>query len=134
MAKARVELVGSLTYDARGRNFTKGQSVIIDSDGDIAYYKAQPEFTVTMLKEVAPAAAKPAAKAEATEPPEPPPSKWTADELNKRTKTDLINLAAGEPFNLALNNEMKKPDMVEAMMAAIDGDDGDDDEGDDSDD
>jgi len=119
MAKARVTLTKALTHDGRGRKFVKGQPQVIDSEADIAYYKAQSEFTVTFLKDVK-RPAKPA--------PEPEPEvdeddevdePVTAESLGKMTKTELINFAAGEPYNLALDNEMKKAEMIAAILDIV---------------
>lgn len=121
MAKARVTLTKALTHDGRGRKFVKGQPQIIDSEADIAYYKAQSEFSVTILKDMAP-------KRPAKAAPEPEPSddddedeveEITAESLGKMTKTELINFAACEPYNLALDNEMKKAEMITAILDIV---------------
>jgi hypothetical protein len=56
--RAKVELIGALTHEGRGRRFERNKPQILTKPSDIAYYKAQSEFSVTML--AVPAAAKPA--------------------------------------------------------------------------
>lgn len=130
MAKAKVELRGAVSYDGRGRKFIKGRAQIIDNDADIAYFKATPEFTVTLLREVKPkVVAKPAAMAE----PEVDPSA-PVDEagLSKLTKANLITLGH-DRFSLDLDSEMKKADMVKHLLVAQAEDSDEDSEGDDED-
>lgn len=124
MAKARVELVRAESHEARGRVFKKRQPRVLTDDGDIAYYKLQPEFSVTMLKEAVKKPKVPEPEPEAPEAPETP-EEHTEESLGKLTKTQLINLAASEPFNLALDNEMRKADMIEAVLEAAEADDDD---------
>lgn len=132
MAKARVCLEKALSHECRGRVFVKGLPQVIDNDADIAYYKAQNEFTVTMLKELAP---KPAPKPvpvpvieddeeleeveeeEYAEPEPPAVTKFTAESLATMTKNELVILGQGPRFNLALDGQMKKQDLVEAILA-----------------
>ena len=120
-AKARVTLTKALTHDGRGRKFVKGQPQIIDNESDIAYYKAQSEFTVTLLKEVAkkPAKATPEPEPENDGEGEDEDEPITAESLGKMTKTELINFAATEPYNLALDNEMKKAEMIAAILDIV---------------
>lgn len=120
MAKARVTLTKALAHDGRGRKFVKGQPQVIDSEADIAYYKAQSEFSVTILKDVAPKRpAKAAPEPEPEDDDEDEAEEITAESLGKMTKTALINLAAGEPYNLALDNEMKKAEMITAIINIV---------------
>jgi hypothetical protein len=56
--RAKVELIGALTHEGRGRRFERNKPQILTKASEIAYYKAQSEFSVTML--AVPAAAKPA--------------------------------------------------------------------------
>lgn len=74
--RARVELLGSLTYEGKGRSWERGKPQILTSLSEINHYRAKSEFAVTMLKtEAAPEAkkvAKPAAgKKPAKAAPEP---------------------------------------------------------------
>jgi len=138
MAKARVNLEKCLTYEVRGRTFVKGQPQIIDNDADIQYFKAQPEFTVTMLREVAKPAPKVAPKPvpapvvdedgeeelyEEEEPEEeyeaevPGEIQHTAESLSTMTKLELVTLGQGSRFNLALDGSMKKSELIEAILA-----------------
>lgn len=141
MAKARVNLEKALTYEVRGRTFQKGRPQIITSESDIAYFKNQPEFTVTMLKEVAPKP--PPTPVVVTPPPAPVVdeedgedeleeeveeeveddgtpgglTRYTAESLGAMTKLELVNLGQGPRFNLALEGSMKKAELVEAILA-----------------
>lgn len=129
MAKARVELIGSLTHTAKNRTFKKGEPQILTDGAEIEYYKGQPEFGVTELREVKPKAAAappPPPEEDDEEEVEDAPVKHTAESLSKMSKADLITEASGPPFNLALSPEMKKADMIAEMLQALDGDEGDD--------
>ena len=69
MARARVQLIQGLSYDAgAGKVWRKGQPEILTNEKEIARYKANARFSVTMLKEPArqKAAAKDAAPAAAS--------------------------------------------------------------------
>jgi len=57
MARARVELRGALTHTRGHRTFTKGAPQVLTDDAELAYYKAQSQFSVTMLEEPKPAPA-----------------------------------------------------------------------------
>ena len=56
MARAKVELMGALTHSGRGRSFERGKPQILTGASEIAYYKAQSEFSVTILAEPVPVA------------------------------------------------------------------------------
>jgi hypothetical protein len=121
MAKARVVLEKALSHDCRGRSFRQGEPHIIDNEADIAYYQTQPEFSVTLLKAPAPKPApapEPEPEDDEDEAPEAPPVVHTAESLGKLTKGELVSIAANEPYNLALEPDMKKGDMIEAMLLA----------------
>jgi hypothetical protein len=49
MARARIELRGSLSHTVRGRVFKKGQPQIITSPDDILYFQQTDGFVVTLL-------------------------------------------------------------------------------------
>ena len=54
----QVELTGSLTFEtSKGEKFQRGQSKIITKESDVAYYKSNPEFLVTRLRDPKPVAA-----------------------------------------------------------------------------
>lgn len=110
MAKARVVLNKCETYDARGRKFVRGTPQIITDDREIMYYKRQAEFSVTMLQEVKTAPAKP------KDEPKPVKKVYTKSDLDAMTKTDLIRLGQSEQFNLDMESDMKKPEMVKALL------------------
>lgn len=116
MAKARVELTKAESHEGRGRTFKKKHAQVITKEADIAYYKAQPEFTVTMLKDPPIKPKAPAQESEESE--ETEPEVHTEESLGKLTKTQLINLGTSEPFNLAIENEMKKGEMIDAILIA----------------
>lgn len=46
---AKVELVGCLTHNARGREFRKDRPQILTNPDDIHYYQSQSSFVVTMM-------------------------------------------------------------------------------------
>jgi hypothetical protein len=48
----KVELVGSISHESpRGRKMEKGKSAIITSKEEVAYYKAQPEYIVSRIRD-----------------------------------------------------------------------------------
>jgi uncharacterized membrane protein YfbV (UPF0208 family) len=51
MARARIELRGALTHTRGQRSVTKGAPQVITDANEIAYYKAQTSFSVTILEE-----------------------------------------------------------------------------------
>lgn len=114
MASAKVKLVKAESYsDRRGRNWKKGDQHIITDGADILYYRQQPEFTVTMLQAPKP---KP--------PPEPVADDEGDDEgplteadFKKMSKAALIEHAADE-HDLALDDSMKKPEMIQHILDA----------------
>ena len=114
MAKARVVLSKCESYEARGRKFVRGVPQIITDSREIMYYKRQGEFSVTMLQEVKAAPDKPKPKEE----PKPAKKSYTKSDLDSMTKTDLIRLGQSEQFNMDMESDMKKPDMVKALLAA----------------
>ncbi|MFW9927888.1 MAG: hypothetical protein ACFFD1_00685 [Candidatus Thorarchaeota archaeon] len=111
MAKARVVLNSCSTYEGHGRKFVRGAPQIITNDSEILYYKRQAEFSVTMLQEIK------ATPAKAKETPKPVKKVYTKSDLDAMTKTDLVRLGQSEQFNLDMESDMKKPDMVKALMA-----------------
>lgn len=120
--RARVELRGALTHIGQGRKFKKGSPQILTNPAEIAYYKQQGGFSVTMM-----AAEK--TKAKATEPTKPADdgggdggaeASYTEQVLQGKTKAELSELAA-ETWELELDPDtMKKDDMVVAMLKAQD--------------
>jgi hypothetical protein len=117
-AKARIKLVGAVTFgDRRGNHWKKGDTRIITDEGDILYFQNTPEFTVTMLTAVKP---KPVEKApvdvEDEDEDEADPA-YTAADLKKQSKNGLVTLGA-EEFALDLDMELKKQDMIDAILEA----------------
>lgn len=51
MARARVVLSNAQSHVRGNRTFKKGVPEILTDEDEIAYYKAQSQFTVTMLKD-----------------------------------------------------------------------------------
>lgn len=49
MARARIELRGSLSHTVRGRVFKKGQPQIITNPDDILYFQQTDGFVVTLM-------------------------------------------------------------------------------------
>jgi type IV secretory pathway VirB10-like protein len=58
--RARVELMGSLSYNFRGREWEQGKPAILTNAAEIDAYRRKAEFKVTVLQDPKPAAAKPA--------------------------------------------------------------------------
>jgi len=62
MQAARVTLQGSVSYRARGKKFLKGKGLVVTDPGDIAYFKGNSAFVVSMIEvekeKAAPAKAK----------------------------------------------------------------------------
>lgn len=143
--RARVELVGCLSHGSRGRTFERGRPQILTNPAEIAYYKSQAEYRVTMLQ--APAEAAPAAKASKAKPKKQPPQESTGEDgdgeddegddgdggegeesegeavytktmLEQQNKAALAELAKAD-FELELNpDSMGKPKMIAAIMKA----------------
>lgn len=100
MARAKVELTGSLTHTVRGRTFERGRPQIITQDSAIRYYQAQPEFSVTMIEPFhtpkgKPPVAKPA-KAKAAPAPAPEADEDEADEEPEAEEADADEAEADE--------------------------------------
>lgn len=124
MARARIVLRSCETFTPlSGETWRKGQARTIADPSQIAYYRGQSEFSVTILEDP-----KPKPK------PEPPPDptgggtdgggEGDGDEvlteaaLGRLTKAQLVDLAA-ERWGLALDeDEMKKDDLVSAILKA----------------
>ncbi len=114
--KARVELRGAMSHLAGGRKFLKGKPQILTNPSEIAYYKAQGGFSVTMMAtEKTKAKAKPV---DTGDDGDGDGDKHTEASLNSNTKAELQELAA-EEFELELDSDdMKKADMVTAILEA----------------
>lgn len=128
MAKAKVQLRHCESFTGlSGIAWVKNQARTLTNEKQIAYYKGQPEFVVTMLQEPKPK--RPAA------PPAPTgnegtggddgggegtdnPPELTEAKLKRMSNAELVDLAA-ERFELALDeDEMKKADLVAAILEA----------------
>lgn len=141
MATARITLVKSLSFDGNGRTFRKGESLITDNASEISYYKSHPEFTVSILREVAPPAPTPsktpkgravtpkAVVVEEVEEDEddgedadadvaPEDHHHTLESLAPLSKGELIAIGTSEPLNLALTSELKKSELIKAILEA----------------
>ncbi len=122
MARARVELKGSVSYVIDGRVWKKRKPQILTNDGEIARYKAIGGFSVSMLDEES----KPKPKAKATVVP-PPPADDGDDgddgmkslveaELKKMKKSALV--IVGNDLGLDLDEDSKKSDLIEEILEA----------------
>ena len=113
MAKARVQLRHSVTFVGRNKkHWKKNQAEVLTNEGEIAYYENQTEFVVTRMQESKKAAS--AGNGEATS----PVRKLSKSKLHTMSKPEISDIAA-KLFNLALDDdEMKKDDMVTAVMKA----------------
>ena len=141
--RARIELRGCLTHTYRGRTVERGQPFYTTNPADIAYFKAQSEFAVTILADKKPAR-KPAPKPPKKETPPPATTSqedseegeseeggedgsdeesedlsaasYTKSDLEKMNKADLAKLAEDD-FKLKLDiNNLSKPKMVAAIL------------------
>jgi len=129
MAKAEVELVGSLSQTVGGRAFTKGKTQVITNAAEIAAFKANPDYRVKVLKDATekaakpkpkPAAPPPAAEPEKTEEPAAEKPKYTKSKLGSMRKADLIEV--GLMHDLAFTGDETAKQMVEDIMLAQEGD------------
>jgi len=131
MAKAEVELVGSLTHNSGGRSFVKGRPQVITNAAEIAAFKANSDFKVKMLSDAPEKAAKKAPskpKSKPQAPPEPqeeqvePEKKteYTRSKLGSMRKADLIEI--GLEHDLAFTGDETAKQMVEDILLAQEGD------------
>lgn len=141
MAKAQVELVGSLSINVDGRDFVKGRPQLITNSAEIVKFQARPDFRVKVLPEqtgkpeekAAPKAESKPKAAPLPEPveeptPEPPaeekpipksPSKgkkYTRTKLNQMRKSELVEI--GLQFGLAFSGDESAKQMVSDIMLA----------------
>jgi len=115
MAKAKVKLAKAASFsDRAGNQWKQGDIRVITDEGDIRYYQAQSEFTVTIMQAVKP---KPAPAASKPEDDDPPETTYSEAELKKQSKTALVELAA-EDFDLDLDGDLKKGEMIGAILEA----------------
>lgn len=118
MAKAKIKLEGSVSFsDRSGNQWKRGDTRIITDEGDIRYYMYIPEFTVTMLQALAPKPVEKSASARAAAEDDEVDSAYTETDLKKQSKSGLIALGS-EEFTLDLDMDLKKPEMIEAILAA----------------
>lgn len=121
MAKARVQLRHCETYTGlSGETWKKNQSRVLTNQKQIAYYKAHSEFVVTTMQESKSASAKPAMDSGdgSGDDGDNASEKVTKARLERMSKAELVDYAA-ETFGLALDeDEMKKGDLVAAVLEA----------------
>jgi len=110
MAKAKVELMGCLTYTVGGRKFTRGQPQIITNAAEIKLFQQQPEFGVTMLDEPL--------KEKAAEVEDPGLVTYSEDKLKSMTKPELLDVAA--ELAVFLEGNEKKSKMIDQILKAQD--------------
>ena len=115
MARARVELIGSLSHTRGGRKFERGKPQILTNAAEILYYQNQSDFAVTVEEA-------PKKKAKAA-PPTPPAGEakgdgddYTEEQLKKMKKDELIEVA--DELELLLEGNEKKSEMIEAILEA----------------
>ncbi len=108
MARARVTLRGCITYQTpAGKTWKRNESRIVTNASEIAYFRNNTEFNVTDLPDAEP---KPPPKSE-------DPKAYTASVLGRMAKPELVTLAANR-FTLPLEDDMRKDDMVTAILEA----------------
>lgn len=116
MASATVKLMKGCSFDGHGHKFkTNGETKIITTDSDIAYFKANPRFLVKLMKPAA-APARSAARAPAASSNKNPaeggdggPLPWKGNQK----KVDLI--AAAESRDIAVTEDDKVADIVQLL-------------------
>lgn len=122
MAQARVQLRHCESYTGlSGLAWTKNQSRVLTDEKQIAYYRTHTEFVVTVLQEPKrPKSAKSAATSgdDGGGGDDSGSAKLSKAKLERMSKTELVDYAA-ETFQLALDeDEMKKDDLVVAVLEA----------------
>jgi len=130
MARARVELRGCASHTGRGVRHEKGEPFYTTNAADIAYFKAQGVYSVSILEDDPPAKRRPAPAPE----PDPEPvdvedededegndlsdPSYTKSDLVAMKKKELAKLAADD-FDVDLDpDKLKKSQMVAAIMKA----------------
>lgn len=126
MARAKVELQMGVSHTWKGRKIQRGKPQIITNASDIAYYKVQPGFKVTMLEEAEKPQKKAAPKLETPKEPEPvadnektqpdAPKTYTAKQLKEFTKPELAAIA--DELEIFLKGTEKKSEMIRAILKA----------------
>ena len=122
MARAKVTLRKCESFTGvAGEAWRKNQTRVVTDPKKIAYYKAHNEFVVTDLKDATPKRAKPPATPATGGDDgggDSSPEALTEATLSRMNKADLVDLGA-EKFGLQLDeDEMKKDDLVAAILEA----------------
>jgi hypothetical protein len=119
MARASVKLMRGSSYNGRGYRFGKSETKIISDDADIAYFKGNSRFRVTMM-EGAPTPTPAKSKAEVKAPAGTEPEDNSADGgdgplpwTKAMKKADL--LAAAENRGIAVTPEDKVATIVQLL-------------------
>jgi len=109
MPRAKCVLTrGPRTHTVKNRTFKRGESQTLTTDHEINYYRSTYGFTVTMLE-----GDKKEKTAKKTK-----KRIFTEEELFAKKKTKLVTMA--EKHQVLLTGREKKPELVEAILAAQD--------------
>ena len=133
MARAKIELMDSLSHAGRGRTFRRGYPQILTNAGDIQYYLSHPSYNVQMLDTA------PAKRAVPSDPDsgskeggEVAPPVYTRSKLEALKKVELMDMAA--EMGILLEGDELKVDMIDTIIEGPTTDDDEEDEDDDEED
>ena len=108
MARAKITLTGCISYTTpRGRVWRRRETRIISDAAEIAYYRNNNEFVITIIPDAEPKAP----------PKSEDPKAYAASTLGRMSKPELTTLAAAR-FNTELEAGMRKEDMVAEILKA----------------
>jgi hypothetical protein len=116
MAKARVELLGSLSYTKGGRKFVRGQPQVITNAAEILYYQGQSDFGVTVEDSPKAKAAAPKKTDDGKGDGNDASTGLTEEQLSKMKKAELVETA--DELEILLEGNEKKSEMIEAILEA----------------
>ncbi len=109
MPRAKCVLTrGPKTHTVKNRTFKRGEPQTLTTDHEINYYRSTYGFTVTMLEGTK--KEKIAKKTKSRQ--------YTEEELHAKKKSKLISMC--EKHEVPLTGSEKKPELVEAILAAQD--------------
>jgi len=116
MARARVELRGSMSHTGGPRTFKKGQPQVLTNPDHIEYYRKVGGFSVTNLKdEKAKPGKKPApADTSGGDDGDDEDDVYTEADLKKMKVPELHDLAA--ELELEVDPDAKKADIIEVIL------------------
>lgn len=116
MARARVELLGSLSYTRGGRKFVRGCPQVITNAAEILYYQGQADFGVIIEDTPKTKSAAPGKSDDSKGADNDAPTGYTEEQLNKMKKAGLIKVA--DELEILLEGNEKKTEMIEAILEA----------------